>query len=151
MNKFTEYEQRSLFIQSFNQKESNLYCEIPVFCRSVDLVRHDIIGQTISAIEFKTTNWKRAIEQVLEVSISFDFLEICIIEPKTNKAKSQIIDSCSNLGIGLYFFNQESTTFSHTVESQKVKNSWGLQKKSVMRFIREVDNNGRQSIAITSL
>lgn len=149
MNKFSEQEQRSLFIQSFNQEESNLYCEIPVFCRSVDLVRHDKIEQTISAIEFKTTNWKRAIEQVLEVSISFDFLEICIFEPKTVKAKSQIIDSCNNLGIGLYFFNQDLATFSHNVESQKVINAWGLQKQRVMSFIREVDANDRQPFTTT--
>ena len=145
-NKISEQEQRTLFINSYNEHEINLYCEVPVFCRSVDLVKHNINDQSISAVEFKTTNWRRAIEQVLEVSISFDFLEICVIEPKTEKTKNNIIKSCSHFGIGLYFFNQETLIFSHIVESQRVNNAWDLQKMQVIRIIGEDKENGKQSV-----
>ncbi len=151
MIKFSEYEQRKLFIQEFNHIEKDLYCEVPVFCRSIDLVMHNKKDQTVSAIEFKTTNWKKAIKQVLEVSISFDYLEVCIVEPKTEKTKNQIMETCSTFGIGLYFFNQDTISFSYTVKSQKVNDRWELQKRQLVNILGEGDKNVRQSIKNTPI
>ena len=63
-NKISEEEQRQLFIKLWQDKETKLECEVPVFCRSVDLVKYNQKEQAITAVEFKTNNWKRALEQV---------------------------------------------------------------------------------------
>jgi len=144
MNKslITEDEQRSLFINHFKNSSTNLYCEVPVFCRSVDLVKYNSCNHTISAIEFKLTDWKRVINQVLNVSISFDFLEICISEPKTAKSKNLIIKKCEDLGLGLYFFNHENVSFVYSVLPKKVEKSWGIQKEQILKYIEGVKIDG---------
>lgn len=144
MNKFSEQEQRELFIEKFSISDSPIYKEIPVYNRSVDLVKHNITNHTISAIEFKTKNWKRAVQQVLDVSISFDFLEICIEEPKTPKAQEKIRTICDNLGIGVYFFNQETLSFTKSIESKKVESIWESQREKVIEYLGEesiIDEN----------
>jgi hypothetical protein len=151
VNKYSEFEQRSKFISQFSDKGISLFQEVPVFSRSVDLVSHDMQNQTISAIEFKTTNWKRAIQQVQEVSLSFDFLEICIIEPKTCETIQKVVNDCKEKGIGLYFFNQDDGSFIKYLESQKVERIWELQKKSIIRYIGEKTENEKSTFENTTL
>ncbi len=132
---FSEEEQRTLFIKQYCKEKTLLYCEVPVFCRSVDLVKYNSIDETISAIEFKTNNWRRAIDQVLRVSMSFDFLEICVLDPKTEKSRNSIIETCTQLGIGLYLFNQEYIIFNYIVTPEKVQKIWEIQKNQVLDYL----------------
>ena len=90
-NKISEEEQRRLFINHWHDKDVQLVCEVPVFCRSVDLVKYNQKARAVTAVEFKTHNWKRALEQVISTSVSFDYLEICVQKPKTTKAQEKII------------------------------------------------------------
>lgn len=140
-----------MFINQFSKNDLFLFQEVPVFSRSVDLVSHDMYNQTISAIEFKTTNWKRAIQQVLEVSLSFDFLEICVIEPKSLQTIQKVIDSCRAYGIGLYFFNQENESFTRYLESKKVEQIWDLQKKSIIKYLGEKVKNEKSTFTDLAL
>lgn len=131
----SEEEQRQYFLNWFNEKEIQLECEVPVFCRSVDLVAYDNKKNQITAIEFKTRNWKRAIEQVLSISNSFDFLEICIRKPFTKETQKNIIEYCSNYGIGVYFFDIERRKFEHVLLPLKVKKIWNTQKMQIIDFM----------------
>lgn len=136
-NKITEEEQRQLFIDNWKNKTVQLVCEVPVFCRSVDLVKYDKKRKTVTAVEFKTHNWKRAIEQVISTAVSFDYLEICIQKPKTKKTQNSILDMCKELGIGLYFFEIESQRFEYILQPQKVDKIWKVQKTQVIKFIEK--------------
>ena len=139
VNNYSEQDQRQLFINLFDQNGSTLHCEIPVFCRSVDLVELNGTKQTISAIEFKKTNWKKAIEQVKEVSTSFDYLSICVLKPKTEKSKNLIVNVCDSDGIGLIFFNKEKGTFENAVTSKRVHRTWEVQKQNVIKYLTEAN------------
>ena len=109
----SEEEQRQCFIEQWNNPNVLLVCEVPVFCRSVDLVTYDKKEKILTSIEFKTKNWKKAIEQVMSTAIAFDYLEICIRKPKTEISQQKIVQCCLDIGIGLYFFDIEKRKFEH--------------------------------------
>ena len=134
-NKISEEEQRQLFIDNWKEEEIQLVCEVPVFCRSVDLVKYDQKKKNVTAIEFKTHNWKRALEQVMSTAVSFDYLEICVQKPKTKKAQENIINVCRELGVGIYFLESELKQFEYVLLPQKVDKIWKVQKTQVIDFI----------------
>lgn len=134
-NKISEEEQRRLFINHWHDNDVQLVCEVPVFCRSVDLVKYDQKERAVTAVEFKTHNWKRALEQVISTAVSFDYLEICIQKPKTRKAQENIIHTCGERGVGIYFMENEKQQFEHVLLPQRVKRMWEVQKMQVIQFI----------------
>lgn len=136
-NKISEEEQRQLFIEHWKDKTIQLVCEVPVFCRSVDLVKYDQAKKAVTALEFKTHNWRRALEQVISTAVSFDYLEICVQKPKTRKAQEKIINECSELGVGVYFFENDLQKFEYVLTPQKVDKIWNVQKRRVIHFIEE--------------
>ena len=76
---FSEAELRSRFIKNIgNRDDIDVYIEVPVFCRSVDLVIQEKQNAEIFAIEFKLLYWKRAIQQAQSVGLCFDYLYILI-------------------------------------------------------------------------
>lgn len=134
-SKISEEEQRQLFIDHWHENNIRLVCEVPVFCRSVDLVKYNQREQAVTAVEFKTHNWKRALEQVISTAVSFDYLEICIQKPKTQKGQENVIRTCKELGVGIYFMESERLQFEHVLLPQRVKKMWEVQKTQVIRFI----------------
>ena len=136
-NKISEEEQRQLFISLWHDHNVQLVCEVPVFCRSVDLVKYNQKERAVTAVEFKTHNWKRAIEQVISTAVSFDYLEICVQKPKTQKVQEKIIKRCGELGVGIYFMENEEGKFEHVLRPQRVEKMWKVQKSQVIRFIKE--------------
>jgi hypothetical protein len=133
MNLYSEYQQREFFI-SQHRKDTLLIPEVPCFSRSVDLVEYDRENQKITAIEFKTTNWKKVIEQVKQVGTCFDYLEICIIRPKTIASETRINSICENEGIGLYLFDPVSLDFYHSVLPE-LKSFWEIQHKTIVNYL----------------
>lgn len=138
--KISEEDQRNFFLKYFNNENPNelFYREVPVFSRSIDLVKYNKNINQITAIEFKLHDWKRAIKQALSVSISFDFLEICIPKPKTKKTQDRIITKCGDYGIGVYFFNEEGKKFNKVLDSKKKYDIWETQKIEVIKYIGEL-------------
>lgn len=135
----SEEEQRRYFLDKWKEKDTQFICEVPVFCRSIDLVKYNHKNNTVSAIEFKTKNWKRAVEQVMSTAISFDFIEICVRKPKTIKAQDAIKEYCQAVGVGVYFFDAEALDFEHILEPEKVEKIWNVQKAQVIDFILKGD------------
>lgn len=131
----SEEEQRKLFISLFYSTDERLFCEVPVFSRSIDVVKYNMKTGLITAIEFKIDNWKRAIKQALSVGISFDYLEICIPKPKLFKTQENIMRECQQQGIGLYFFDTETLKFHKVIEPIKVQNIWETQKSQVIKYV----------------
>lgn len=134
-----EEKQRQMFISAFNSDDEKLFCEVPVFCRSIDVVKYNLRSGIITAIEFKCKDWKRAINQALSVSICFDYLEICVPRPKTDKTQKYMIDECRRKGIGIYFYDEIKMTFDKIVEPLKVQEIWKIQKSSVVDYLGGVN------------
>jgi hypothetical protein len=130
-----EAKQQQAFVSSFNNDTEQLFCEVPVFCRSIDVVKYNRKTGIITAIEIKRSDWKRAINQALSVSICFDYLEICVLKPKTHRTQERMIDVCKQIGIGLYFYDEQQMTFDKIVEPLKVCDVWKIQKSSVVDYV----------------
>jgi hypothetical protein len=110
--------------------------EVPVFAKSVDLVKFDFDEQKITAIEFKKTNWKKAELQALGSALVFDFLEICIIKPSTEKCRTLIKDECTKQGIGLYFIDNETKEINHIVEPLSRNGIWEIQRIQMIEYLK---------------
>ena len=89
----------------------------------------------ISAIEFKREKWREAIDQVMRVATSFDYLEICVFKPQHEELRKDILSTCSFMGIGVYFINPTNMKVSKVLKPQKNKNVWKIQKKSVIDYL----------------
>ena len=122
------------FLQSGHFKTAKLYKEIPVFSRCVDLVVLNGKNQ-LTAIEFKKEKWKDAIDQLLRVSTSFDFLEMCILEPSHEELKKEIICQCEQFGFGVYFMNPMTMKVRKVLSPQKSDAMWKTQKREVRKYL----------------
>ena len=141
MSEFIEEELRDSFCAYRERLQQGIVAckEVPVFTRSVDLVEYNIITQKITAIEFKINDWKRALNQLKNVEICFDYLVLCIPKPKTPKCTINIIDVCNSLGIGLYFWDKESNSFFHECIEKKSSEIWNIQKKHIIDYVAKVE------------
>lgn len=134
-SKLSEEQQRDLFLQAYHEENTLMFCEVPVFNRSIDVVKFNPVTGEITAIEFKLNDWKRVIRQVLTVGISFDYLEICIPKPKLEQTSNLIISACRDEGIGLYFWDMESLEFVKIIEPVKSLKIWGIQKSLIIQYV----------------
>ena len=76
---FSETELRYRFIKNIgNRDDIDVYIEVPVFCRSVDLVIQEKQNAEIFAIEFKLHDWKRAIQHAQMDKIRYSIMRLFI-------------------------------------------------------------------------
>lgn len=117
------------------EKKTVLHDEVPVFSRSVDLVEFDAIRYLITAIEFKITDWKRAIMQLNEVAPCFDYLVLCFPKPKTERCLDVILKACIEKGIGLILWDRCTDSFLDVCPAQKSTSIWDNQKESIIEYV----------------
>nr|MBQ4457048.1 hypothetical protein [Clostridia bacterium] len=122
--------------------KKNIFKEVPVFSRSVDLVEFDAHSRKITAVEFKVSDWKRAIKQLLEVAACFDYLVLCYPKPKTEECRNNIRSRCDELGIGLLLWDKNSGLFLCECKPASVFTIWKVQKKRVISYICNFKENG---------
>lgn len=135
----------SEMVEEFLNQFSSVFLfvrEVPVFAKSVDLVKLDIANQKITAIEFKTTKWRKAELQVLGSASAFDYLEICILKPTTQKCRDVIINECQEQGIGLYLMDSATHIIEHPVEPVSHDTFWEIQRNQVLEYVSRRANNG---------
>ena len=137
MHKFTEAQLRDYFLQGSEWQQVSLFCEIPVFSRSVDLVINHLDGR-ITAVEFKLHDWRRALEQLTAISLCFDYLEICMPLPKTQQGKESILNKCNDMGVGVYLFDSEKMNFEHALKPKKAEKIWHAQKDTILKLCEGV-------------
>ncbi len=138
----SEEEQRKCFLSKYNKLDVITECEVPVFCRSVDLVTFNTKQNELTSIEFKTKDWRRAIEQVMSTSVSFDNLEICIRKPQRKETQMRIVEECAEKGIGVYFFDTVTREFEHSLMPKSTHRVWNVQRNQVIDYILYQKTNG---------
>ena len=136
MYNFSEAELREFFINDIGfRKNLKIFVEVPVFCRSVDLVIQEKHTAEISAIEFKLHDWKRAIQQVQSVGLCFDHLYICLPKPKTDSSTNKISNSCMLSGVGLIFYDPEKKLFATQLEAPKMSDVWEKERCRIVNYL----------------
>lgn len=134
---FSEYDLRLNYVSyiSVLNEEFDAYQEVPVFCRSVDLVLQDKYENSITAIEFKLFDWKRAIKQIEIIKICFDYFCICLPKPKTLKGELSVIESCENNQIGLIWYDIVNNSFEKKLTFPRSELIWDAQKKQIISYL----------------
>ena len=133
---FSEAELRACFINDVGNRENlDVYVEVPVFCRSVDLVIQEKQSAEIFAIEFKLHDWKRAIQQAQSVGLCFDYLYICLPKPKTDFSANKIRDACIANGVGLIFYDTERREFFEEVEAPRTVDMWEKERCRIVNYL----------------
>lgn len=133
---FSETQLRELFIKHYSSNEAiDIFIEVPVFCRSVDLVIEEKRTSIISAIEFKLHDWKRALQQVQSVGICFDYLYICLPKPKTEAAVTKIREACNFVGVGLIFYESENNSFVQYVNARTTSKVWERERHRIVEYL----------------
>ena len=139
----SEVELRKRFVDIYkNSGKVKLYLEVPVFSRSVDLVVQDADDLSMMAVEFKIHDWRRAILQAQSVAICFDYLGVCLPQPKTERGYRSIVDACKVSRICLYFYDAQSKTFGKVLDSPRTANVWDVQKKRVIKYLEGEAHEG---------
>ena len=113
--------------------------EVPVFTRSVDLVEYNVNTGKLTAIEFKINDWKRAIAQLKNVEICFDYLVLCIPKPKTQKSMENIVNACTQDGIGLFLWDDSNNTFLHECIEKPRQEIWEITKKHIIDYVSKME------------
>lgn len=117
--------------------KKKIYIEVPVFSRSVDLVEFDSHSKKITAVEFKISDWKRAIRQLSDISICFDYLILCVPKPKTDKCIESIKNACLEKGMGLILWDQSDNSFMRICEPAAVTDIWKEPKRKILKYLKE--------------
>lgn len=134
---YSEFELRQRYINSAKREEVKLFPEVPVFCRSVDLVEVNNTKKRLTAIEFKLNNWKKAILQVKDVSICFDSLYICLPRPKKKNSEKKILNECMINGVGLLFYDENQNKFEKVLEGNNNRIIWRKQKEIIIEYLEK--------------
>ena len=129
----------------FRQHDINiaLFKEVPVYSRSVDLVEYNISTNELFAVEFKINNWRRALSQLNSVAMCFDYLVLCIPKPKTERCILTIKETCIQIGVGLYLWDNVADSFIHECNETTMHDIWGIQKQHIVEYLKSggLDND----------
>lgn len=105
----TEEELVENVIKKFNSEI--IFREVKIFTRSIDIVL--IKGNDLISIEFKLTNYKKALEQISDYKLVTDYSYICI--PKRNLSNT-IFNKIKEKKIGLYMFDYKSNNLEEILQ-----------------------------------
>lgn len=119
--------------------KKKIYVEVPVFSRSVDLVEFDSHSRKITAVEFKISDWKRAIRQLSDISICFDYLILCVPKPKTDRCIENIKNTCLEKGMGLILWDQSDNSFTKICEAVESSDIWKEPKRQILKYLKDVE------------
>ena len=142
MINIAEKEVINIFLNNQKKDEYFFIEEVPVFAQSVDIVKVSKKFKTITAIEFKTVKWEKALEQVLAEELVFDYLEIAILKPKRESTCKRVEMKCCEYGVGLYYIDALKNKVTHKVRPKRNKGLWPTQRKVIKRYLQERLTNG---------
>ena len=121
----TELEvQRKIFLD-LRRNHAEVFMEVPVFSRSVDLIFREYNSTEIRSMEIKLSNWRRAVTQAIDHSLVVDRAYICI--PELKKGISEDLKQLlEQTGIGLYLFRRTRNNIAYRkiVEAKRPNKLW---------------------------
>jgi len=114
-------------------------CEVPVLGRSVDLAY--VRDGALVTVEFKLSDWRRALLQVRAHILAADYCYICMPERRVSNDLELALESA---GVGLLFYTEEGKwPFIQVIEAKQSEETWETARTWVLEYIGE--NHGRTS------
>jgi len=111
--------------------------QVPLYNRIIDLVAIDNEGKLVG-IEFKLRDWKRAINQALANSNSFDFIYVCL---PGGRYLSRLKDMAEKHGIGVMIYDPKINTIRIEMNARKINRQWKPNVQYLRNFINSKGGN----------
>lgn len=130
-------DERSLVVAAFerlkNESIKFICCEVPLLGRCIDLAY--IKGRSLISIEFKLSDWRRAINQARDHRLGADFSYICMPKREiTDKMKEEF----EKAGVGLVFFQENNGwPFEMAIKAPRSNETWSVARSNLSAYIRE--------------
>ena len=84
-------------------------------------------------------SWKRALKQLSEISLCFDYLILCVPKPKTEKCIENIKKSCVEKGIGLIVWDRNDDNFMRVCDPIEACDIWKEPKRQILKYLKDVE------------
>lgn len=111
----------------------DVFQEVPMLGRSIDLVL--LKNKKTIGIEFKLSNWRKAVEQANDYLIAADIAYICMPERKVTSALKELL---SVTGVGLLFPNaNKDWPFDEIIKPRKSKKQWSAAANGLRLYIEQ--------------
>lgn len=105
--------------------------EVPLLGRSVDLVY--VQDDDLISVEFKVSNWRRAVEQAKDHRLGSDFAYICLPKKKIGKELKTLL---MKSGVGLFLYSAQSFyPLEKVVDAPKSTEVWAVARNEVMSYL----------------
>lgn len=110
-----------------------LCMEVPTLGRAIDLVLYK--NRTVTSVEFKLKNWKRALNQARDHRLVADYAYVCM-PPKKNIPKA-IEDNFRNAGVGLLFYSGTGKNpFMEIIPAPKSREVWAIARRRLIAYVK---------------
>lgn len=121
--------------EDFKKKYQFVETEVPALLRSIDLVFVNESAEFVS-IEFKISDWRKAVKQAAEHRLVVDKSYICL--PKKRKGVSEkLLSHLEETGIGLLIFElcAGEVKLDEVVKPEKTKCFWEPSRIKLESFL----------------
>ena len=111
--------------------------QIPIYYRVIDFggIKNDVL----IGIEYKLSDWKRAIWQAHGHRLTFDYLYILL--PKREISQALRVEA-RKVGIGVLLFNGKGIEIA--IKPKRQRMTWNPRRKEVIKWIKEIPLHKRQ-------
>lgn len=112
-------------------------CQVPLLGRCVDLVY--VRGATVTTVEFKLTDWRRALKQASDHRLGADYAYVCT--PR-RRISLEMRTEFGAAGVGLLFLSEHARwPFEAAVDAPRSTDMWRPAREGVLDFV--LANSGR--------
>lgn len=117
--------------------ESLVCMEVPTLGRAIDLVLYR--GRALTSVEFKLSNWKRALKQACDHRLVADYAYVCM---PSKRVTSEIEHGFKNAGVGLLFYvGKGKSPFKEIIPAPKSPEVWNAARKRLVAYIKAQTRN----------
>ena len=118
--------------------------EAPTLGRAIDLVLYR--GRSLTSIEFKLKDWKRALKQARDHRLVADYAYVCM---PSKSLTSEIEKGFKDAGVGLFFYvSKGKCPFKEVIPAPKSSEVWNAARKRLIAYIKaqpRTESNERTS------
>lgn len=117
------------------------FAEVAFFSRSIDLVL--LKEDKVVAVEFKKSDWKKALKQAKDYRLGADDVYICL---KPRRDYKYVIDSATSLGIGVLEFDFDSAEGMKVIQlADRSQHIWSVAQASLRNSLVDSSSSRNQN------
>ncbi len=122
----------SAFLRLRATRGTRAYHEIPFLGRTIDLVF--LRGTLLTSVEFKVSDWKRALKQARDHQLAADYSYICM---PARRVSPEMRSALHTSGVGLFFFSPRAAwPFEHVLKARRSREKWAEAREALLQYVR---------------